>query len=116
MPELRRGNIVLVPFPYSNLRGMKRRPACVVSADVYNDGADVMVAMVTSSRERWQSPGLGDVVISEWAAAGLRAPTTVRAGRILVIEQRLVGATLGTLSPVALGAVDEALRMVFGLH
>ncbi|MHB8464849.1 MAG: hypothetical protein ACYDH6_06735 [Acidimicrobiales bacterium] len=36
-----RGDIVLVPFPYSDLRGMKRRPACVVSASAYQRGPDV---------------------------------------------------------------------------
>jgi hypothetical protein len=30
----RRGDIVLVPFPHPDLRGLKRRPACVVSATI----------------------------------------------------------------------------------
>lgn len=110
-----RGDIVLVPFPYSDLRGMKRRPACVVSADAYQSGPDVIVAMVTSQTGRRQAPGLGDVVLTGWRTAGLRAPSTVRAGRLLVIEQRLLGATLGTLSEHDLGAVEQALASVFDL-
>ena len=77
---------------------MKRRPACVVSADAYQRGPDVIVAMVTSRTDRRQAPGLGDVVVTDWQAAGLRAPSTVRVGRLLVLEQRLLGATLGQLS------------------
>ena len=110
-----RGDIVLVPFPYSDLRGMKRRPACVVSGGAYQRGPDVIVAMVTSQTGRRQAPGLGDVVVADWQAAGLRAPSTVRTGRLLVLEQRLLGATLGRLSAATLADVDDALRAVFGL-
>jgi mRNA interferase MazF len=78
-----RGQLILAPFPYSDLRGMKRRPACIVSSSEYNDGPDAVVAMVTSNRARFQQPGIGDVVISDWRAAGLRLPSVVRTGRSL---------------------------------
>ncbi len=94
---------------------MKRRPACVVSADAYQRGPDVIVAMVTSRAGRRQAPGLGDVVVSDWQAAGLRSPSTVRTGRLLVLEQRLIGATLGRLSRAALVDIDKALCAVFDL-
>lgn len=110
-----RGDIVLVPFPYSDLGGVKRRPGCVVSNDAYQQGPDVIVAMVTSQVGRRQAPGLGDVVVTDWQAAGLRALSTIRTGRLLVLEQRLLGSTLGTLSPATLVEVDDAPRDVFGL-
>lgn len=110
-----RGDIVLVPFPYSDLRGMKRRPACVVSADPYQRGPDVIVAMVTSQSWRRQAPDFGDVVVTDWQAAGLRAPSAIRTGRLLVLERRLLAATLGQLSGSTLAEVDDALRAVFGL-
>lgn len=95
---------------------MKRRPACVVSADTYQRGPDVIVAMVTSQTGRRQAPGLGDVVVTDWQAAGLRAPSTVRTGRLLVLEQRLLCTTLGRLSAATLADVDAALEDVFGLR
>ncbi len=94
---------------------MKRRPACVVSVDTYQLGPDVIFAMVTSQPARRQAPGLGDVVVSDWTSAGLRAPSTIRAGRLLVLEQRLLGTTLGRLSDTTLAEVDAALRLVLGL-
>jgi mRNA interferase MazF len=112
---LERGDIVLAPFPYSDLRGLKRRPACVVSSAVYNDGPDVIVAMVTSNRARLGSPGIGDVVVEHWQQAGLRLPSVIRAGRLLVVERRLLPAGLGRLEAVDLHAVDRALRTVLGL-
>lgn len=111
-----RGLLVLAPFPYSDSRGLKRRPACVVSSSAYNQGPDVILAMVTSNRARVQRPGFGDVVVRQWQAAGLRLPSVVRAGRLLVLERRLLPATLGDLALVDLASVDEALQAVLGLR
>lgn len=110
-----RGRLLLAPFPYSDLRGLKRRPVCVVSSSAYNQGPDVIVAMVTSSRPRVAQPGLGDVPVTDWQTAGLRHPSVVRTGRVLVLEHRLLSAPLGDLVPADLGQVDAALKTVLGL-
>ncbi|MDZ7361513.1 MAG: type II toxin-antitoxin system PemK/MazF family toxin [candidate division KSB1 bacterium] len=45
----KQGQIVLVPFPYSDLSGSKKRPVLVVSNDVYNASfPDIVVAVITS--------------------------------------------------------------------
>lgn len=107
---------MLAPFTYSDLQGSKRRPACVVSAGPYNDNnPDVVLAMVTSSSARLQSPGLGDFIVSDWRAVGLTGPSVVRAARLLVLEQRLLGRALGDLVAPDLQGVDAALRLVLGL-
>lgn len=113
---MERGTVVLAPFLYSDLRGLKRRPACVVSSAAYNQGPDVIVAMVTSSTERIMRPVLGDAVIQDWGTAGLRPPSVVRAGRLLVLEHRLLSATLGELGQDDLARVDQALRAVLDLR
>ncbi len=105
---MERGTLVLAPFLYSDLQGVKRRPACVVSSAAYNQGPDLIVAMVTSSRARVRVPGLGDAVIQAWQASGLRLPSIVRAGRLLVLEHRLVSTTLGYLGRDDLATVDQA--------
>ena len=54
----RRGDVVLILFPDSNLRTSKRRPALVVQADRL--GADLpqtIVAMITSNMDRAGHPG-----------------------------------------------------------
>ncbi len=40
--------IVLVPFPFTDLSSTKKRPALIVSPNVYNIGQDVVIAFVTS--------------------------------------------------------------------
>ena len=45
--------IVLVPFPYSDLSATKRRPVLIVSNNDYNNGFDdVVVCVITSNRFR----------------------------------------------------------------
>jgi mRNA interferase MazF len=106
---LDRGGLYLAPFPYSDLTGAKHRPVCVVSTTQFNQGQDVLVAMVTSSRARIQRPGVGDAPLRDWQAAGLLAPSVLRAGRLWTAEQRLLRRQLGALSLADLDAVDVAL-------
>ncbi|HEV2833461.1 MAG TPA: type II toxin-antitoxin system PemK/MazF family toxin [Hanamia sp.] len=42
--------IVLVPFPYSNLSASKRRPVLVISNNYYNKNyPDILIAVITSN-------------------------------------------------------------------
>ena len=48
--KYKQGDIVLVPFPYSDLSGSKRRPVLIVSNDDYNQKfQDVLVCVITSN-------------------------------------------------------------------
>lgn len=45
----KRGDIVLVSFPFTDLSSSKRRPALVVSPDPFNErGQDLVVVAITS--------------------------------------------------------------------
>lgn len=39
MTSYKRGDIVLVPFPFSNQSAAKKRPAVVISSTPYNDAS-----------------------------------------------------------------------------
>lgn len=110
-----RGEVVRAPFQYADLTQVKTRPAVVISPAGYNRDRDVIVAMVTSRPSFLQQPGVGDVVLRDWQDAGLPVPWVVRTGRLLVLEQRLVGTPLGRLSDTDKAAVEAALREVLAL-
>jgi hypothetical protein len=95
--------------------GIKAQTVCIVSSPDFNRGADVIVAMVTSSRRRFDVPTTGDVVLDDWQEAGLLRPSVVRAGRLLVVEVPLLSARLGALSSRDLLAVDSGLKEALGL-
>ena len=57
MTGLKRGDIVLVLFPHSDLVTFKRRPALVVQADDLNtEVPQVVIAMITSNLARRDHP------------------------------------------------------------
>ena len=112
---MQRGDLFLAPFLYTHLGESKRRPVCVVSGDAFNQGPDLIVAMVTSRRARLVTPGVGDLPLIEWERAGLLAPSTVRTGRLQTIEASLLEGQLGSLDTADLEAIDAALREVLQL-
>ena len=48
-PTYKRGDVVLVPFPNSNLQTAKVRPALVIQADNLNTGLPQLVVCMISS-------------------------------------------------------------------
>ena len=64
------GDVVLVPFPFTDQTAAKRRPAVIVSSDAYHrERPDVIVVAVTS---RTGNPAsVGEVMIEDWREAGL---------------------------------------------
>jgi mRNA interferase MazF len=108
-----RGDIVLVPFPFTDLTGVKPRPALVVSGDVYAQHTnDVIVAQITSNVGG--RPRFGDYYIRDWRQAGLRAPSMVRA-KLATLAWARVRRTLGQLPTPEMQAVERELRVALGM-
>ena len=84
MPGFRRGDVVKVPFPYTDRATRQSRPALVVAAgDLEVAHGLLWVVMITSAENRrWP----GDVAISDLATAGLPAPSVIRTAKIATIE------------------------------
>ena len=102
----RRGDVIAVPYDYSDLSGGKVRPALVVSSDAYNLARpDVVAAGISSQIAR---VGPYDHLLVDWAATGLRYPSLVR-GRLLTIEQSLIRRGVGRLMPGDMAACEEKL-------
>ena len=101
----RRGEVVLVPFDFTNRAGAKWRPAVVVSSGRYNaTSPDLLIASITGNLHALHHPG--DFVLVDWRVAGLMRPSIVQA-KIATIEVSLVGRRLGMLSPSDLAGVDR---------
>ena len=98
------GDIVLVPFPFTNQTTSKKRPAVVVSNRTYNDvRPDIIVMAVTSQLST--TAALGETWVQSWNAAGLLKPSAIKPV-FATLERSLVIRQLGTL----VGADKTALR------
>lgn len=112
MPSFRAGDVVRVPFPYTNRDTTQRRPALVVSDGPIASGMLLWVVMITSTANR---PWPGDVIItSHGDVTGLPAPSMVRPLKIAAIEGA-VAERIGSVSESELTAVRAQLRILLGL-
>jgi mRNA interferase MazF len=69
------GDVVIADFP--GVTGIKRRPAIVVSTDVYHAyRPDVIICVLTTQIASATAPT--DYVLKDWAAAGLHRPSASR--------------------------------------
>ena len=65
------GDLVLVPFPFTDQTGIKKRPAIVVSSDAYQRQRPDMVLMAVTSQLLRPAGAVGEVLITERRKAGL---------------------------------------------
>lgn len=112
----RRGEVVLVLFPDSNLRTSKRRPAVVVQADRL--GADLpqtIVAMITSNMARAGHPSRVIVKLDSEKArgTGLLTDSVVMTDNLATILHSEIDRAIGMFT--GLTEIDAALRATLGL-
>ncbi len=106
------GDIVLVPFPFTDQSATKRRPAVVVSSNSYHRSSPDLIIMAVTSQAR-PAGALGEVPIKDWKGAGLIKPSVVKPV-ITTIEASLVIRRLGQLKKEEQEALRKAIRKIVG--
>ena len=100
------GDVVIVDFP--GVTGTKRRPALVVSTDLYHQNRpDVILGVVTSRLASATAPT--DYVLQDWSQAGLHRPSAFRSFLITMPKSDLD--TAGRLSDRDWEEVKSRLRL-----
>ena len=107
------GDIVIVPFPFTNLSGTKFRPAIVVSKKSVNRGQDVILAQITTQTVR----GHPSVKITNSdVSIPFRPPhseMTICCKKIAVIEKSMIRKKITKLSDTKMKAVLTLIREMF---
>lgn len=114
-PPFRRGDVVLVLFPNSDLRSAKTRPALIVQADGLGTGLDqAVVSMITSRMFRASHPSRVPVLLAspEGAASGLLSDSVVMTDNLATVLAPAISRVIGLLP---MNAVDIALRHTLGM-
>ena len=104
--QARPWDVVVVPFPFVERAGAKRRPALVVSAAAFAPSGHVVLAMITTGAKR-QWPG--DVELADYRDAGLHRQCILRL-KLFTLDARLILRTLGRLSAADRKAARDSLR------
>ena len=101
------GDVLLVPYPFGERAGGKKRPVLVISSLAHNEATgEVVVAQLTGRINAPPRPG--DYRIENWREASLPGPALVR-GRLATLESSLVLRRLGALTAVDLSRARAAL-------
>jgi mRNA interferase MazF len=106
------GDVVVVPFPFTDQTATKRRPVVVVSSEAYNRERPDIILMAVTSQVR-PTPTVGEAAVVEWRAAGLLKPSVIKPV-VTTIEANLVVRRLGVLGADDRRALHEALAAILG--
>lgn len=106
-------DIVLVKFIFSEGTGFKKRPALVMSSDLYHQNREeVVIAAVTSNTERILA---GDTLIKDWKKANLLFPSVV-CGVLQTIKNTLIEQKLGALTAEDFRKVQANFKTILGFN
>ncbi|MBU0668095.1 type II toxin-antitoxin system PemK/MazF family toxin [Patescibacteria group bacterium] len=108
MIQLEHGNIVLVPFPYSDFSRFKLRPALVVSNESFQ-GEDIILCGITS-----RSSGINEVKVSPGDLVKGRIPVIsyVRVGKIVSVRKSIIKKIVAKISAKKMREVADVLRKI----
>ena len=114
---MKRGDIVIVDYPYSDKGGSKVRPALVVQADAKNNQlTDTIIALITSRLHRLLDTHLViDIATPAGKRTGLRLQSAVQCENLYTIDQKMVLTTIGKLGADAMRQIDDKLRLALAL-
>lgn len=106
------GDIVLVPFPFTDQSATKRRPAAVISTSRYHAERPDLIIMAVTSQAR-PAGAIGEVQVKDWKGAGLIKPSVVKPV-ITTIEASLVIRRLGQLKKEEQESLRKAISKIVG--
>jgi mRNA interferase MazF len=112
---MKRGEVVLVDWPYSDRVGSKMRPAVVVQADYLNGLIDDTV-LVQITTTRHGIPGT-EVPLDPATepGSGLLHLSYAFCPNVLTADPTFIDQTIGYLSDVALRQIEDCLKKVLEL-
>lgn len=106
------GSVVLVPFPFTDLSGNKRRPALVVSPPGFHE-EDLVLCAITSQLSRSPSAWEASLQAEDMVESKLPKPSVVRVGKLFTMHRNLIAKKFGTAREYKLREVLDKLRVLF---
>lgn len=102
-----KGQVVVVPFPFTDLSGSKKRPAVVVAN---LSGDDVILCQITSKHNSdGYSVSLED---ADFSTGSLKQQSNIRPNRLFTADSKLIAYSTGHLKPAKITEVINLLVRV----
>lgn len=115
----RRGDVVIVAFPFVTGGGGKNRPALVIQCDRNNQRLqNTIVAMITGNTSLATvepTQILVDPATPDGSASGLAYPSAVKCENLYTVTQQDILRTLGSLPLSVMARIDDCLKAALQL-
>ena len=110
MERFVKGDVVIIPFPFSNLKGSKKRPALVL-ADLQGD--DIILCQITSQPTKDNLSV--SLLTSDFSSGKLPVNSFVRPSRIFTADKGIIIGKAGTVKQfISDSAVNIVIELVKG--
>jgi len=106
---MKKGDIVLLPFPFTDLSGVKNRPGVILHVHS-NDDIVAFISSQTQYREKT------DVYLEPTSQNGLKKKSLIRVRKIVTITKDFLLGKLGELNDRNILELDNALIKVFNIQ
>ena len=104
MAKFVKGDVVVVPFPFSDLTQAKRRPALIVSV---LEGDDLILSQVTSQFVK--DDYAVSIEVKDFEEGGLKQKSNVRPNRLFTADSHIVLYRIGNLKTDKMNEIIEKI-------
>jgi mRNA interferase MazF len=111
-PQYPQGSVVLVPFPFTDLSGRKRRPALVVSPANFHD-ADLILCAITSQLPHKLSEWEATLDAEDMVEEKLPKQSIVKPGKLFTMHRELSAGRYGVVKEHKLQEILGRLQNLF---
>ncbi len=115
----RRGDVVILDYPFSDSSGAKVRPALVVQTDQRNAIlTNTIVALITKNLQRLRTDPtqlLIDISTPEDRQSGLHVNSAIACGNLYTVHERHIIKTVGSLPAALMVQADACLKAALDL-
>ena len=117
MTIYKQGDVILIPFPFTDLATLKKRPVLVLSSSRFNrQGGDIIIAAITSRLLRVKSASTYELNTQEQKAAGLPKRSVVKVAHLVTVEKIMVQKRIGYLPKQSMGEIIQTLVNILTEH
>jgi mRNA interferase MazF len=115
---MKRGDVVLLDYPYTDGSGSKVGPALIVQNDRDNQRlTNTIVVLITKNLSRVHEPTqlLIDVATPDGQQSGLNQDSAVTCGNLFTVVQTKIRRVIGSLPASAMAQIDACLKAALEL-
>ena len=117
--NVRRGDVVLVQYPFATGRGASRRPALIVQNDRDNRRLDnTIMAQITTTMRHVHAPTQLLIAYGtpEGQQAGILHDSVVSCNNLATVHEERIHRVIGHLPVAVMSRIDECLKAALGLR